>query len=118
MEISRDSMKILRYLRAHGETEIQNLCWNALGYKLLKKDPYFFEEIGKLEDDGLILSYREESQSKGDFLTMIRLTPAGKAFADANQSRTKEYWFNEIRAWITAAVAVASLVLSFIALRY
>lgn len=117
MEISRDSMKVLNYLRIHGETELHSLCWKALSHKSLEKDPYFFEELGKLEDDDLVFSYRKESQSKGEFLTMIRLTPAGKAFVDSTKIRTKEYWFNEIRAWITAAVAVAGLVLSFIALR-
>ena len=118
MDISLNSLKILSYLRLHGETEIQSLCWKALGNKSLTNDPYIFEELDKLGNDGLIISCQSESQSKGDSLTMVRLTPAGKAFVDGSRSRAKDYYFNEVRAWITAIVAVASLILSIIALRY
>lgn len=117
MDTTRDASKILNYLYKHGETEVHELFDLALKNKKLKKDPYLSEELEQLETQGLIYIYKSPSKSSGDFLEMIRITAPGKIFVENGRRYNRVYYFNELRAWITAVVAIVGLIISIIALK-
>jgi hypothetical protein len=117
MDTTRDASKILNYLYKHGETEVHELFHLALKNKKLKKDPYLFEELEQLETQGLIHILKSPSKSSGDFLEMIRITAPGEIFVENGRRYNRVYYFNEIRAWITAVVAIVGLIISIIALK-
>lgn len=85
---------------------------------LSKSDPWeYCEPICYLVDK----TYLEVTpKSKSDQPKMLdvqyRITPDGRRALEAEQKERRRYKYNEIRAWITLAIAIAAFILSVISL--
>jgi len=74
----------------------------------LRKDPYSLEMFSWLEENGLVHINNEFDNEHGYQKMTLRILPAGRAAIHAR----KQWVNNEVRAWITAAIAVLSFLMS------
>lgn len=114
--LSKDAIRILKYLYKHGESEIQKSCYLASKKAKSVHAPYLFEDVAQLEVNNLIYRHIEQP-IPGEQTIVVRISSEGKAFVENMKVEKKKYFYDEIRAWVTLVTAIAAIIVSIIALK-
>ena len=104
-------LKLLHFFNSRQHLSVSDLA------TIFNTSPFTLsDEFIYLKEKGFIVLgdlYSNDGKSENDVSTRYKISESGRAYLTEDKKAKKHHLFNEVRAWITLAIAIIALIKSF-----